>query len=115
MKIRKCLIIGLKMISDQIITGYYELQAVLTHKGRSSNSGHYVAWVKYKGDTWIECNDDDVNPIHVEDVLKLSGGGDWHTAYLLLYGPRKLSKDYKKPSTEEGKASEKASEVEKME
>merc|ERR1711874_848792 len=71
-------------------SGYYELQAVLTHKGRSSNSGHYVAWVKYKGDTWIECNDDDVNPIHVEDVLKLSGGGDWHTAYLLLYGPRNL-------------------------
>ena len=56
-------------------SGYYELQAVLTHKGRSSNSGHYVAWTKYKGDTWIECNDDDVNPIHVEDVLKLSGGG----------------------------------------
>jgi ubiquitin carboxyl-terminal hydrolase 14 len=56
-------------------SGYYELQAVLTHKGRSSNSGHYVAWVKYKGDTWIECNDDDVNPIHVDDVMKLSGGG----------------------------------------
>ncbi len=33
-------------------SGYYELQAVLTHKGRSSNSGHYVAWVKHKGDTW---------------------------------------------------------------
>merc|ERR1719225_1693128 len=91
-------------------SGYYELQAVLTHKGRSSNSGHYVAWVKYKGDTWIECNDDDVNPIHVEDVLKLSGGGDWHTAYLLLYGPRKLSKDFKKP--EDAKTSEPASGVE---
>merc|ERR1711860_59939 len=74
-------------------SGYYELQAVLTHKGRSSNSGHYVAWVKHKGDTWIECNDDDVRPIHVEEVMKLSGGGDWHTAYLLLYGPRKLPKD----------------------
>merc|ERR1719281_1115730 len=94
-------------------SGYYELQAVLTHKGRSSNSGHYVAWVKYKGDTWIECNDDDVNPIHVEDVLKLSGGGDWHTAYLLLYGPRKLPKDFKKPSEE--KTTESTSEVEKME
>ncbi len=56
-------------------SGYYELQAVLTHKGRSSNSGHYVAWVKYKGDSWLELNDQDVNPIHVEDVLKLSGGG----------------------------------------
>ena len=30
-------------------SGYYELQAVLTHKGRSSSSGHYVAWVKRKG------------------------------------------------------------------
>lgn len=27
-------------------SGYYELQAVLTHKGRSSSSGHYVAWIK---------------------------------------------------------------------
>jgi len=29
-------------------SGYYELQAVLTHQGRSSSSGHYVAWVKHK-------------------------------------------------------------------
>jgi len=75
-------------------SGYYELQAILTHKGRSSNSGHYVAWVKHKGDTWIECNDDEVSPVHVEDVMKLSGGGDWHCAYLLIYGPRKLPKDF---------------------
>ena len=27
-------------------SGLYELQAVLTHKGASSNSGHYVAWVR---------------------------------------------------------------------
>merc|ERR1712110_1119590 len=73
-------------------SGYYELQAVLTHKGRSSNSGHYVAWVRYKGDSWTECNDDTINPLHVDDVMKLSGGGDWHTAYILLYGPRKLPK-----------------------
>ena len=52
------------------------MQAILTHKGRSSNSGHYVAWVKQKGDTWIECNDDDVRPIHEEDIMKLSGGGE---------------------------------------
>merc|ERR1711994_634932 len=87
-------------------SGYYELQAVLTHKGRSSNSGHYVAWTRYKGESWIECNDDTINPIHVEDVMKLSGGGDWHTAYILLYGPRKLMK-YEKENKEE---SEKASE-----
>ena len=54
----------------------FMMQAILTHKGRSSNSGHYVAWVKQKGDTWIECNDDDVRPIHEEDIMKLSGGGE---------------------------------------
>jgi ubiquitin carboxyl-terminal hydrolase 14 len=27
-------------------SGLYELKAVITHKGRSSNSGHYVAWVR---------------------------------------------------------------------
>lgn len=33
---------------DQIthLTGIYDLVAVLTHKGRSADSGHYVAWVK---------------------------------------------------------------------
>jgi len=73
-------------------SGYYILQAVLTHKGRSSNSGHYVGWVRQQGENWLKCDDDDVSPIHEEDVLKLSGGGDWHTAYLLIYGPRKLPK-----------------------
>ena len=28
------------------MTGIYDLVAVLTHKGRSADSGHYVAWVK---------------------------------------------------------------------
>ena len=27
-------------------SGFYDLQAVLTHKGRSSSSGHYVGWVR---------------------------------------------------------------------
>lgn len=69
-------------------SGFYELQAVLTHKGRSSSSGHYVAWVKKKGDEWYMFDDDNVSCVTAEDVLKLSGGGDWHSAYVLLYGPR---------------------------
>ncbi|KAI5710542.1 hypothetical protein M8J75_009528 [Diaphorina citri] len=73
-------------------SGYYTLQAVLTHKGRTSSSGHYVAWVKKPNGTWIKCDDDKVYPISEEEVLKLSGGGDWHCAYLLLYGPKKLAK-----------------------
>ena len=32
------------------------LQAVLTHKGRSSNSGHYVGWVRYEPDFLVVLN-----------------------------------------------------------
>jgi len=71
-------------------SGYYELTAVLTHKGRSSSSGHYVGWVRHKGDEWLMYDDDNVSPVSQADVLKLNGGGDWHTAYVLLYGPKKL-------------------------
>ncbi|VEN44818.1 unnamed protein product [Callosobruchus maculatus] len=71
-------------------SGYYTLQAVLTHKGRSSSSGHYVGWVRQSGDNWIKCDDDNVCPVTTEEILKLSGGGDWHCAYVLLYGPRLL-------------------------
>ncbi|KAJ8678559.1 hypothetical protein QAD02_014346 [Eretmocerus hayati] len=71
-------------------SGYYTLQAVLTHQGRTSSSGHYVAWVRQRADTWLKCDDDNVSVVTTEDVLKLSGGGDWHCAYVLLYGPRIL-------------------------
>jgi len=71
-------------------SGFYELQAVLTHKGRSSNSGHYVGWIRRKPGEWFKCDDEDVTLVTEDDILKLSGGGDWHTAYVLLYGPRIL-------------------------
>uniref|UniRef100_A0A1L8DT55 Ubiquitin carboxyl-terminal hydrolase n=1 Tax=Nyssomyia neivai TaxID=330878 RepID=A0A1L8DT55_9DIPT len=71
-------------------SGYYTLQAVLTHQGRSSSSGHYVAWVRQNRDTWMKFDDDVVTPITSEDILRLSGGGDWHCAYVLIYGPRIL-------------------------
>lgn len=70
-------------------SGFYELKAVLTHKGRSSASGHYVGWIK-KEDQWFKCDDDIVEPVDSEEILKLSGGGDWHCAYVCLYGPRFL-------------------------
>ncbi|XP_031828252.1 ubiquitin specific protease 14 [Nomia melanderi] len=71
-------------------SGFYILQAVLTHGGRSSSSGHYIAWVRQKEDSWLKCDDENVNAVTSEDVLKLSGGGDWHCAYVLLYGPKIL-------------------------
>uniref|UniRef100_K3WGB7 Ubiquitin carboxyl-terminal hydrolase n=1 Tax=Globisporangium ultimum (strain ATCC 200006 / CBS 805.95 / DAOM BR144) TaxID=431595 RepID=K3WGB7_GLOUD len=65
--------------------GNYELYAILTHKGRSADSGHYMAWVRHEGDDWFCYDDDDVSPCKTEDINKLKGGGDWHMAYLAFY------------------------------
>lgn len=35
---------------------------VLTHKGRSADSGHYVAWVKQADKQWIQFDDDQLIP-----------------------------------------------------
>uniref|UniRef100_A0A2N9HSF5 Ubiquitin carboxyl-terminal hydrolase n=1 Tax=Fagus sylvatica TaxID=28930 RepID=A0A2N9HSF5_FAGSY len=74
------------------MTGIYDLVAVLTHKGRSADSGHYVGWVKQESGKWIEFDDD--NPIarREEDITKLSGGGDWHMAYICMYKARVIPK-----------------------
>ncbi|KAJ1361464.1 hypothetical protein KIN20_020724 [Parelaphostrongylus tenuis] len=69
-------------------------------EGRSSNSGHYVAWVRIDEDKWAMCDDDHVTPVTSDQILKLSGGGDWHCAYVLLYGPR-IVKEY--PELKDGK------------
>lgn len=71
-------------------SGYYTLEAVLTHQGRSSSSGHYVGWARQKGDLWAKFDDDTVSQVTSEDILRLSGGGDWHCAYVLIYGPKPL-------------------------
>ncbi|KAL3320391.1 hypothetical protein Ciccas_000920 [Cichlidogyrus casuarinus] len=72
-------------------SGQYELQAVLTHQGRSSNSGHYVGWAKHKGD-WYKFDDDTVSHVTEDQIKALAGGGDWHCAYVLLYGPERIPK-----------------------
>ncbi|ESR39715.1 ubiquitin carboxyl-terminal hydrolase 6 [Citrus sinensis] len=73
------------------LTGIYDLVAVLTHKGRSADSGHYVAWVKQESGKWIEYDDDNPLPQREEDITKLSGGGDWHMAYICMYKARSIS------------------------
>ncbi|KAJ1390970.1 Ubiquitin-like domain superfamily [Sesbania bispinosa] len=56
------------------MTGIYDLVAVLTHKGRSADSGHYVGWVKQENGKWIEFDDDNPKPKLEEDITRLSGG-----------------------------------------
>ncbi|KAK2647989.1 hypothetical protein Ddye_015478 [Dipteronia dyeriana] len=60
---------------DTHLTGVYDLVAVLTHMGRSADSGHYVAWVKQASGKWIEYDDNNPIPQWEEDISKLSGGG----------------------------------------
>jgi ubiquitin carboxyl-terminal hydrolase 14 len=84
--------------------GKYELFAVVTHKGRDADGGHYMGWVKADhqvvdsakiADTdednadWFVFDDDEVSPCKTEDVLKLKGGGDWHMSYLNFYRAKK--------------------------
>lgn len=79
-------------VSGEVIeaeTGNYELCAVLTHRGRAADSGHYVAWVKDEGTRWYQFDDDKVTVHTEEEVKKLSGGGDWHMAYMCLYRAKK--------------------------
>ena len=73
-----------------IDTGHYQLVGVVTHKGRSADSGHYVGWTNLKDDTWAKYDDDFVTQVPIQDILDLKGGGDWHMAYLLLYRKMQL-------------------------
>lgn len=67
--------------------GEYELMGVVTHKGRSADSGHYIGWVRQapESDYWWKYDDDVVTEITTPEILNLKGGGDWHTAYLNFY------------------------------
>jgi ubiquitin carboxyl-terminal hydrolase 14 len=44
-----------------------------------------VYYHQIEPDSWVLFDDDELIPKTSEDVLALSGGGDWHMAYLLLY------------------------------
>merc|ERR1719473_148201 len=68
-------------------TGWYELVAILTHKGQNADGGHYVAWVQHKGDTWVCFDDDKVTECRGEELPRKLDGGTAHNhmAYMMLY------------------------------
>ncbi|KAK6051906.1 hypothetical protein COOONC_10588 [Cooperia oncophora] len=59
------------------------------------------------------CDDEHVSPVTSDQVLRLSGGGDWHCAYVLLYGPR-IVKEYPELKEEKENIVEQTKEVETM-
>ena len=71
-------------------TGAYELKAIVTHQGRSADSGHYVGWVHLQDEEWAKLDDDMVSSVTQAEVLDLNGGGDWHMAYINIYRRKEL-------------------------
>ncbi|KAJ4368956.1 deubiquitinating enzyme [Neocucurbitaria cava] len=79
-------------------TGLYELRGVITHQGASADSGHYTSFVKKQGPKdpvtgkrkeedgkWWWFNDEKVSEVDSERIQTLSGGGQSHSALILLY------------------------------
>lgn len=82
----------LKKDSTANQTGLYELRAVVTHQGSSADSGHYTAYVKKTASPgksedgkWWWFNDDKVQEVDAEKIETLAGGGESHSALILLY------------------------------
>jgi len=89
-----------KMTADEGAnqTGLYELRGVITHQGASADSGHYTSFVKKQGakdpntgkrkeedGKWWWFNDEKVSEVDAERIQTLSGGGQSHSALILLY------------------------------
>lgn len=79
-------------------SGIYELRGVVTHQGASADSGHYTAYVKKTGPKdpvtgkvgeedgkWWWFNDDKVSEVTSDKIDALAGGGESHSALILLY------------------------------
>jgi len=78
-------------------TGYYELVAIVSHKGRTADGGHYVGWVKHKSadgkdvkeDQWILFDDETASLTDWKQLVgytDLQGGkADTQIAYINIY------------------------------
>ncbi|KAI0185919.1 ubiquitin carboxyl-terminal hydrolase 14 [Xylaria flabelliformis] len=79
-------------------SGLYELRGVVTHQGASADSGHYTAYVKKTAPVdpktgkrkeedgkWWWFNDDKVSEVTADKIEGLAGGGESHSALILLY------------------------------
>jgi len=83
------------------VSGLFELCAIVTHKGASADSGHYIGFVKksvfhppksYTEDDedWYQFDDDKVSVVPPEKIAILDGGGESASAYILLYREKRL-------------------------
>jgi len=83
---------------EELDTGYYELIAIVSHKGRTADGGHYVGWTldkkadgkDLKDNRWVLFDDDDVSFVNWKDMTGLStdlcgGKADTQIAYINIY------------------------------
>ncbi|OCF41830.1 hypothetical protein I317_04340 [Kwoniella heveanensis CBS 569] len=74
-------------------SGVYELSAMITHKGASADSGHYIGWTRKDSQTftpsgeedWFKFDDDKVSTVKADKILSMDGGGEDSVAYILVY------------------------------
>merc|ERR1719437_266943 len=83
---------------EEYDTGYYELIAIVSHKGRTADGGHYVGWVKHKKadgkelkeDQWILFDDETASFEAWNNMVGLAtdlqgGKADTQIAYINIY------------------------------
>ncbi|CAD6583113.1 MAG: deubiquitinating enzyme [Tremellales sp. Tagirdzhanova-0007] len=73
-------------------SGMYELCAMVTHKGASADSGHYIGWTRSDNsvaasgeEEWFKFDDDKVSSVTADKIVQMDGGGEDSVAYILLY------------------------------
>ncbi|GAA5945898.1 hypothetical protein JCM3775_003340 [Rhodotorula graminis] len=87
------------------VSGLYELVGIVSHKGASADGGHYVGWCAapppsdngaaldfdYDKQEWYKFDDEKVSLVSCDKILALEGGGEDHSAYILLYRSKPLA------------------------
>ncbi|KAK9241239.1 hypothetical protein V1525DRAFT_392535 [Lipomyces kononenkoae] len=97
---------SLKTDEGSSVTGLYELIGVISHQGKSADSGHYQCWSKLDSEAsasvgkeiravgtssqkeepkWWRFNDDKVTIVDQSKIEAMAGGGESDSALILLY------------------------------
>lgn len=71
---------------------------MVTHKGASADSGHYIGWsrvddgayVPVEHQRWAKFDDNNVTFTDANKILSMDGGGEDSVAYILLYRAAKI-------------------------
>ena len=63
------------------------MHSIVTHKGQSADSGHYIGWVRQAENPnfWWKYDDDEVTEVDTEEIMRLKGGGDKDMTYMVFY------------------------------